>query len=126
MFGRHLTRKAVDIDERMHSGTFNDELPAAQSALDMLLNASTSPDIRRKRSASCPARLNKFSLDNLAARLEDLSLVLPHSDPIEASATPLVPTRALKRRAGQQGVSGITVENAQTLLDPEACLFVAK
>jgi hypothetical protein len=123
---RHLTRQVADLDEDMRSEMSDDDLPTLPTVVEMLLDAPTSLNTGRKRSASCPPKLNDNSLDDLVAKFEDLSMVLPHSDPIDTSATPRVPRKEVKRRAEEQGVNGITVENAQTLLDPDACLFVAK
>jgi hypothetical protein len=101
------------------SELYDEDLPTAPSVLEILLSASPFPSTRPKRSASCPPKLNEVSLEDLATQLGDMSIVLPYSDPIDVSVD-------IKQQADEQNRGGITVENAQTLLDPEACLFIAK
>ncbi|KIW07879.1 uncharacterized protein PV09_01792 [Verruconis gallopava] len=106
--------------EMLHDG-----YPSAQSSLQSLLNAQPPKSRTRKRSASCPPRIGDPSLDDLIYRMEDLSMELPHSDAVEEPCSPCAQKQSAGHAARSQDVSGITPENAQTLLDPAACLFVA-
>jgi hypothetical protein len=96
----------------MDSDTSDDEyeLPQAPSVLEMLLDASPAPRRGHKRSASCPAKIDNVEMGDLTLSLNHLDMAEPKTDP--ASCDP--------------DESSITAENAQTLLDPDACLFVAK
>ena len=80
------------------------------SVLQKLLDASASPNPHRKRASSCPPRFDDFIVSDLAAELDGMEIVEPQSDPIALDVD----------------MTNVTVENAQTLLDPSACIFVGK
>ncbi len=113
------TRNGPDFDVVTRSELCDEDLPAAPSVLEILLSASSFPNTRPKRSASCPPKFSEVSLEDLAAQLGDMAIVLPYSDPTDLPLD-------IKQQADEQNKNAITVENAQTLLDPEACLFIAK
>lgn len=82
--------------------------------MQALLDASTAPNLKHKRAASCPPSMSiddDVGLDDIDATMADLGVAEPKSDPVTAD---------------EQQAAKVTIENAQTLLDPNACLFVAK
>jgi hypothetical protein len=76
----------------------------------MLLDASPAPRTGHKRAASCPAKIDDGDMDVLTTNLNGLDVTEPKSDPFPYD----------------HDEDGITADNAQTLLSPDACLFVAK
>jgi len=101
----------TDHDLPVDFEDFDTELPEPPSALQMLIDASPAPDLKRKRASSCPPAIEEVDMQDLTSKITKLDVTEPKSDPI----VPISHEEDL-----------ITAENAQTLLDPNACLFVAK
>jgi len=87
------------------------ELPQPRSALQMLLDASPTGRHGHKRASSCPPGFKEMELQDLTANIKEFCMFEPKTDPILPSERDRVI---------------ITADNAQTLFDPNACLFVAK
>src|SRR5690242_18046113 len=98
-----------DVDQAMHIDDAEDELPQSRSVLQMLLDASPAPLARRKRASSCPPVIKDVDMSEITSNLKNLDIVEPKTDPVGPS---------------EDDTNIITAENAQTFLDPNACLFV--
>jgi hypothetical protein len=96
----------------MHDDELMDDLPEPGSALQMLLDASPSPNPRRKRASSCPPTIEDVGMHDIVAKVHDFQMTEPKTDPVFSMS--------------DDSTNTITAENAQTFLDPRACLFVGK
>lgn len=103
----------------MHAETLG-EVANASDSLQLQLDRSEHADLPM-RAYSCPPKLAEQPVNELADQFQDLSTALPMSDPVG-----FVPSDPVYIYNQPIKSSGITVENSQTVLSPDACLFIAK